>query len=175
MPLRVINGFVAHRGWGGLYVNPLLIADLRPTYVGWRGITYGTQGEMTGWKTDGSRFEIATSAYPQFEGLRAAIAVHQSAGTSQERYQKICQNSVHLWEGLNQIPQINCLKKTAPEAGLVSFEVKGDFSHNILVQNLEKEGFFLRTIASPNCIRACCHYFTSAAEVDGLLKKIVET
>ena len=166
--------FCGPSGVGGLYVNPLRSPDLRPTYVGWRGITYGKQGEMTGWKTDGSRFEIATSAYPQFEGLRAAIAVHQSAGSSQERYQRICQNSVHLWEGLNQIPQINCLKKTPPEAGLVSFEVKSDFSHHIWVESLEKEGFFLRTIASPNCIRACCHYFTSSQEIDELLKKIVE-
>jgi L-cysteine/cystine lyase len=166
--------FCGPSGVGGLYVNPLLIADLRPTYVGWRGITYGKQGEMTGWKTDGSRFEIATSAYPQFEGLRAAIAVHQSAGNSQERYQQICQNSSYLWEGLKQIPQLTCLKNTPPEAGLVSFEVKNELSQAVLVQNLEKEGFFVRTIGSPNCIRACCHYFTSPEEIDGLLKKIVE-
>ena len=166
--------FCGPSGVGGLYVNPLLIADLRPTYVGWRGITYGKQGEMTGWKIDGSRFEIATSAYPQFEGLRAAIAVHQSAGNSQERYQQICQNSSYLWEGLKQIPQLTCLKNTPPEAGLVSFEVKNELSQAVLVQNLEKEGFFVRTIGSPNCIRACCHYFTSPEEIDGLLKKIVE-
>ena len=166
--------FCGPSGVGGLYVNPLLIADLRPTYVGWRGITYGKQGEMTGWKTDGSRFEIATSAYPQFEGLRAAIAVHQSAGNSQERYQQICQNSSYLWEGFKQIPQLTCLKNTPPEAGLVSFEVKNELSQAVLVQNLEKEGFFVRTIGSPNCIRACCHYFTSPEEIDGLLKKIVE-
>lgn len=166
--------FCGPSGVGGLYVNPLLIADLRPTYVGWRGITYGKQGEMTGWKTDGSRFEIATSAYPQFEGLRAAIAVHQSAGNSQERYQQICQNSSYLWEGLKQIPQLTCLKNTPPEAGLVSFAVKNELSQAVLVQNLEKEGFFVRTIGSPNCIRACCHYFTSPEEIDGLLKKIVE-
>jgi L-cysteine/cystine lyase len=166
--------FCGPSGVGGLYVNPLLIADLRPTYVGWRGITYGKQGEMTGWKTDGSRFEIATSAYPQFEGLRAAIAVHQSAGNSQERYQQICQNSSYLCEGLKQIPQLTCLKNTPPEAGLVSFEVKNELSQAVLVQNLEKEGFFVRTIGSPNCIRACCHYFTSPEEIDGLLKKIVE-
>jgi L-cysteine/cystine lyase len=166
--------FCGPSGVGGLYVNPLLIADLRPTYVGWRGITYGKQGEMTGWKIDGSRFEIATSAYPQFEGLRAAIAVHQSAGNSQERYQQICQNSSYLWEGFKQIPQLTCLKNTPPEAGLVSFEVKNELSQAVLVQNLEKEGFFVRTIGSPNCIRACCHYFTSPEEIDGLLKKIVE-
>ena len=167
--------FCGPSGVGGLYVNPLLIANLRPTYVGWRGITYGKQGEMTGWKTDGSRFEIATSAYPQFEGLRAAIAVHQSAGSSQERYQRICQNSSYLWEGLKQIPQLTCLKNTPPEAGLVSFAVKSELSQAVLVQNLEKEGFFVRTIGSPNCIRACCHYFTSLDEINKLLTKIVET
>lgn len=164
--------FSGPSGVGGLYVHPLRSRDLQPTYAGWRGIEYGSQGEMKGWKTDGSRFEIATSAYPQFEGLRAGIAVHDQAGSSTVRYQQICQNSAYLWEGLKQIPQVNCLKNTSPEAGLVSFQVKSDLSHAVLVQKLEKERFFLRTIADPNCIRACCHYFTSIEEIDQLLEAL---
>lgn len=164
--------FCGPSGVGGLYVNPQRSQDLQPTYVGWRGIEYGKKGEMKGWKADGTRFEVATSAYPQFEGLRAAIAVHRQAGNSTVRYQQICENSAYLWAGLTKIPQINCLKTTPPEAGLVSFQVDSSFSQTTIVQNLEKEGFFLRMIGNPNCIRACCHYFTSLEEIDQLLKMI---
>ncbi len=164
--------FCGPSGVGGLYVNPQRSQDLQPTYVGWRGIEYGKKGEMKDWKADGTRFEVATSGYPQFEGLRAAIAVHRQAGNSKVRYQQICENSGYLWSKLSKIPQINCLKTTPPEAGLVSFQVDSSFSQASIVQNLEKEGFFLRMIGNPNCIRACCHYFTSIEEIDQFIKVI---
>jgi len=64
--------------------------------------------------------------------------------------------------------QISCLKNTPPEAGLVSFRVRG-VEHQQLVQALEKQGFLLRTIADPDCIRACVHYLTLPEEIDNLL------
>jgi L-cysteine/cystine lyase len=165
--------FTGHKWWcgpagvGGLYIHPEAFEDIQPTFVGWRAVNTDAKGELLGWKNGGERFEVATSAYPEYEGLRAAIAIHQ-------RYQKICQLSQLLWQELSKIDKIQCLKTSPPEAGLVSFQVKGDRSHLQIVNELEKRGFFLRTIADPDCIRACVHYFTLASEIEKLVAIIQE-
>jgi L-cysteine/cystine lyase len=159
-------------GVGGLYISSEAFATLQPTFIGWRGININEKGELIGWKNDGQRFEIATSAYPEYEGLRAAIAIHRQWGTAQQRYQQICQLSQYLWENLSKIEAVNCLKNSPPEAGLVSFQVNNHLSHNRIVQQLERQGFLVRKIAAPNCIRACVHYFTLPAEIDKLVEAI---
>lgn len=156
-------------GVGGLYVSPTAAQNLHPTFIGWRSIEVDEQGKITGWKRGGERFEVATSAYPQYEGLRTAMIVHNQWGTIRERYEQICQLSAYLWENLAKIPQIKCLKTSPPAGGLVSFQViAGHISHLQLVQNLERQGLFLRTIANPDCVRACVHYFTLPSEIEQL-------
>ncbi|GBF82159.1 aminotransferase class V-fold PLP-dependent enzyme [Aphanothece sacrum] len=164
--------FCGPAGVGGLYIRPESFSSVHPTFIGWRGINMNAMGQPTGWKEDGRRFEVASSAYPQYEGLRAAIAVHRDWGTPEERYQQICQLSEYLWQGLSKIDGIQCLKNSPPEAGLVSFTINRDISHDKAVQELEKQGFFVRTIRDPNCIRACVHYFTLPAEIEQLIGAI---
>ncbi len=164
--------FCGPAGVGGLYINGDRLGEINPVYVGWRSITYGAKGEPTGWAEGGKRFEVATSAYPQYAGLLAALSLHQSQGTKQERYLKICHLSEILWKGLNQLPHIHCLAESAPPAGLVSFTVDSPLGHRAIVQKLEDEGIYLRTIVNPDCIRACCHYFTSEREIEHLLDRL---
>lgn len=156
-------------GVGGLYISPDAFSQLQPTFIGWRGIELDKQGQPQAWKETGEKFEVASSAYPEYEGLKAAILTHQQWGNSRQRYQQICQLSTYLWSKLNQIEKIRCLKDTPPEAGLVSFQVQGNINHGDLVKTLEKQGFLLRTIAYPDCIRACVHYFTLPEEIDRLV------
>ena len=160
-------------GVGGLYISESAFSELNPTFIGWRGVQIDDKGQPFAWKEDGSKFEVATSAYPEYEGLRSAIATHQEWGTTSQRYERICQLSQYLWSQLQGIDKINCLKHAPPEAGLVSFQVEG-VNHLHLVNALEKQGFLLRTIANPNCIRACVHYLTLEAEIDSLLTAIAE-
>ena len=157
-------------GVGGLYISQEAFANLNPTFIGWRGVEMDDRGNPVAWKQDGTKFEVATSAYPEYEGLRSAIALHQEWGDKSDRYQRICQLSKYLWSQL-QIEGISCLKETPPEAGLVSFQVAG-VEHKQLVNNLERQGFLLRTIADPDCIRACVHYLTLPQEIDRLLEVI---
>jgi L-cysteine/cystine lyase len=159
-------------GVGGLYIRPKVFSLTLPSFSGWRAVDVNNRGEISGWKEDGQKFEAATSAYPQYLGLTAAIETHRLWGTAKERYQKICQLSDYLWRKLNEIERVECLKNSPPEAGLVSFRVDGLIECNKLVQLLEKEGLFLRTIASPDCIRACVHYFTLTTEIDQLVNSI---
>ncbi|MEO1671226.1 MAG: aminotransferase class V-fold PLP-dependent enzyme [Cyanobacteria bacterium J06631_2] len=158
-------------GVGGLYISKDAFADLNPTFIGWRGVEMDDRGKPIAWKQSGEKFEVATSAYPEYEGLRRAISIHQQWGTKSDRYQRICELSNYLWSQLQKIAQVSCLKATPPEAGLVSFQVAG-IDHKRLVDTLEKQGFLLRTIADPNCIRACVHYLTLPEECDRLLEVI---
>ena len=159
-------------GVGGLYIRPEALNTIRPTFIGWRSIETDEKCQPVAWREDGQRFEVATSAYPQYEGLREAIAIHQQWGTPQERYQQICQLSKYLWESLAQIEGVKCLKDSPPEAGLVSFQIMGNISHEQLVKSLERKGFQLRTIINPDCVRACVHYFTLRREIDQLVEAI---
>ncbi len=158
-------------GVGGLYIRSEAFAELQPTFIGWRSIDIDNQGQPQNWKENGEKFEVATSAYPEYEGLRSAIATHQEWGTPEQRYETICTLSEYLWLNLNQIPEVTCLKTTPPEAGLVSFQV-ARVEHEQLVNCLEEQGFLLRTIADPDCIRACVHYLTIAEEIDSLIAVI---
>lgn len=160
-------------GVGGLYISKSAFAELNPTFIGWRGVEMDSRGKPIAWKQDGSKFEVATSAYPEYEGLRSAIATHQEWGDKSDRYQRICQLSEYLWSQLQNIERVKCLKDKPPEAGLVSFQITG-IEHKRLVNILEEQKFLLRTIADPDCIRACVHYLTLPEEIDRLLTAIAE-
>lgn len=157
-------------GVGGLYLKTDALEQIQPTYVGWRGIVTDTTGMPKEWKPDARRFEVATSAYPLLSGLRAAIALHNKWGTVEERYAQMVKNADYLWQGLSLLPKIQCLRTAAPEAGLVSFRLQAEIPHQQLVQALEQQGFCLRTLVSPDCIRACVHYLTMPAEMDQLIR-----
>jgi L-cysteine/cystine lyase len=165
--------FTGHKWWcgpegvGGLYIHPEAIASLEPTFIGWRGLDY-SQPDLP-LVDDARRYEVATSAYPLYAGLRSAIATHQAAGSAIERFTKILSLATYLWESLQQLAGVTCLNQTAPQSGLVSFQVAAK-NHAKLVQDLEDRHFYLRTIVAPDCIRACTHYLTTTAEIDELIQ-----
>ena len=164
--------FCGPAGVGALYIRPEIFELLNPTFIGWRGINIDEKGQPIDFKSNGEKFEVATSSYPQYEGLRAAISVHNHWGSSEQRYQQICQLSEYLWQDLSKLSAINCLKNSPPKSGLVSFTVDSSMSHNSIVKKLEKQGFLLRTLRDPDCIRACVHYFTLPDEIEQLIKAI---
>jgi L-cysteine/cystine lyase len=165
--------FTGHKWWcgpegvGGLYIHPEAMSSLDPTFIGWRSLDY-IQPDLP-LVNDARRYEVATSAYPLYRGLQAAIATHQAWGSASERAEKIVSLATYLWGNLQQLPGIKCLNDTAPQSGLVSFQVTAK-NHAKLVKDLEDRHFYLRTIVSPDCIRACTHYFTTTAEIDELIQ-----
>ena len=170
--------FTGHKWWcgpeglGGLYVSAKVRENLSPTFIGLRSILRDKIGKPIGWKPDGRRYEISTSAYPLYSGLRQAISLHNQWGTATERYERIKKLSAYLWENLSKIPEIKCLRKAPPEAGLVSFQLTNGKSHKELVKFLENQEIMVRTILDPDCVRACVHYFSLEAEIDQLVIKI---
>jgi L-cysteine/cystine lyase len=150
-----------------LYIRPGVMEDLDPTFIGWRSLDYSKPDLPL--INDARRYEVATSAYPLYAGLRASIELHQEWGSSIDRATKIINLATYLWEQLQQVPRIKCLNQTAPQSGLVSFQVES-MNHGQLVQLLEDNHFYLRTIVDPDCVRACTHYFTTTVEIDELIQ-----
>ncbi|BAU04964.1 aminotransferase class V-fold PLP-dependent enzyme [Fischerella thermalis CCMEE 5330] len=163
-------------GVGGLYVRPEVRDSLKPTFIGWRSILTDSQGKPVDWHSDGKRYEVATSNYPLYAGLKQAIAIHQQWGTAQERYQQICNHSEYLWRRLGALPHVIPLRTSPPESGLVSFQLTQNTpqAHRQLVEFLQSRKIFTRTIADPSCVRACVHYFTLELEIDQLIEGIEE-
>ena len=170
--------FTGHKWWcgpeglGGLYVSAKARESLSPTFIGWRSVLKDKIGKPIGWQPDGRRYEIATSAYPLYSGLREAIALQNQWGTATERYEKIKELSGYLWENLTKIPEIKCLRTAPPESGLVSFQLTNGKSHQELVEYLENKEIMVRTILDPDCVRACVHYFSGETEIDTLVAEI---
>ncbi|NEQ95853.1 MAG: aminotransferase class V-fold PLP-dependent enzyme [Cyanothece sp. SIO2G6] len=169
--------FTGHKWWcgpaglGALYVNPVAYDSLRPTFIGWRGVLKDDQGHPIGFLDDGQRFEVSTYDFTSLIALREAIALHNSWGTAEERFQRILSLSEYLWQQLVTMPHLHCFRTTPPECGLVFFQVKSANPkiHSAVVQALEKQGFLLRTILEPDCIRACVNYLTLESEIDALV------
>ncbi|BAZ65893.1 MAG: aminotransferase class V-fold PLP-dependent enzyme [Pelatocladus maniniholoensis HA4357-MV3] len=163
-------------GVGGLYVRPEIRDRLKPTFIGWRSIITNSQGKFVDWHPDGKRYEVATSNYPLYAGLREAIAIHQQWGTAEERYQQICYHSEYLWLRLAALSNVIPLRTSPPEGGLVSFQLSQNTpqAHRQLVEFLQSKKIFTRTIADPSCVRACVHYFTLELEIDQLIEGIQE-
>ncbi|AFZ24425.1 selenocysteine lyase [Cylindrospermum stagnale PCC 7417] len=158
-------------GVGGLYVRPEVRESLKPTFIGLNGIVVDRQGQPVSWQPDGRRYEVSTLAYPLYVGLREAIAIHRQWGTPQERYQQICRNSEYLWRRLTALPEVQCLRTSPPESGIVSFQLTNHQPLK-LVQFLESQKLLTRTIADPHCIRVSVHYLTLESEINQLVEAI---
>ncbi len=177
--------FTTHKWWcaplglGALYIRPEIFDQIEPVFVGWRGLTGKTP--IPQWKQDGAKFEVASSTYTLYEALRIAIAHANSWGTQQQRYQRICELSQLLWQQLNDLPHIDCIRQLPPESGLVSFQINRDIaksaiaqkSHGLIARHLESEHqVFIRALPEPDCLRASVHYLTTMADLDRLVSLI---
>jgi L-cysteine/cystine lyase len=177
MPLNLIElgvdfyAFTGHKwccgpeGVGGLYVSDDARSILNPTFIGWRSLDFEAGGDFL---PDGRQYEVATSAYPLYAGLAEALATQDRCGGMVERYQQVIELSAYLWKGLNKLPGVKCWLPETPQTGLVSFQLASG-GHDRIVQKLETQGIFLRTLFFPDCIRACVHYLTTYEEIDILL------
>lgn len=193
LPLNLVDStadfyaFTTHKWWcsplglGALYIRPEIFDEIEPVFVGWRGLTgkYPTShNPIVQWRKDGAKFEVASSTYALYEAMRIAIAHANSWGTQLQRYQRICQLSKILWERLDALPHIDCIRQLPPESGLISFKVNQELAqsaiakkpHSLIAKQLESEHqILIRALPDPDCLRASVHYLTSIADIDRLV------
>jgi L-cysteine/cystine lyase len=159
-------------GLGAVALSERLLAEARPTLIGWRTLRDESSGGAA-YHQDGRRFEVATSCTPLLAGLEASLRLLEAEGDDSARLAAIRARSQRLWEGLQGLPAVRCLLPEPPPAGLVSFTLHRADGQAIdpaaVVHDLGQQGIWLRSLPDPHCLRACTHLSTEEEEVDRLL------
>jgi L-cysteine/cystine lyase len=175
-------------GLGVVALSERLLAEARPTLIGWRSLSDEGSAEG-GFHADARRFEVATSCIPLFAGLDQSLQLLEAEGSDQARHQRIQQLAHQLWSGLQDNPALDTLLTVPPPAGLVSFQLRAADDRNrdapsdaineaqnqpapspeAMVNVLGQQGIWLRSLAEPACLRACTHIVTEPAELEQLL------
>ena len=162
-------------GLGAVFLSERLLAESRPTLIGWRSLADESTGG-SGFHADARRFEVATSCTPLAAGLASSMDLLEEEGSAEERLAVIRQRSGQLWSGLQGIRGCTTLLAAPPPAGLVSFELEAGEGPSRdpagLVKQLGQRGIWLRTLEEPACVRACTHVTTTAEEVEHLLETL---
>ena len=168
-----IYAFTGHKwccgpeGLGGVALSERLLAEGQPTLIGWRSLRHeGSAGSS--FHNDARRFEVATSCVPLCSGLTASLEQLDAEGSAEQRLLRIQAGSQQLWQGLQRNPRVTTLLPEAPPAGLVSFTIEG-ISTSSVVNALGAQRIWIRRLDAPDCLRACTHITTTAADIDTLL------
>ena len=157
-------------GLGVVALSERVLAEARPTLVGWRSLADESSGQAS-FHRDGRRFEVATSCTPLFAGLDRSLALLEAEGSAEQRLERLRNCSGALWEGLGRLPGVRPLLEVPPPAGLVSFTVAGQ-APEALVRRLGERALWLRSLPEPSCLRACTHITTSEADLEILLEAL---
>ncbi|MEB3333816.1 MAG: aminotransferase class V-fold PLP-dependent enzyme [Cyanobacteriota bacterium] len=176
-----IYAFTGHKwccgpeGLGGVLLSERVLAESQPTLIGWRTLRSEDQAGQ-GFHRDGRRFEVATSCTPLLSGLNASLELLEAVGSAAERLERIQGQAQRLWEGLRSLPGCRPLLEAPPPSGLVSFAPRRGDGAPVAPERvaglLGQRGIWLRHLQGPDCLRACTHVTTTAAEVDLLLDQL---
>ena len=176
-----IYAFTGHKwacgpeGLGGVALSERVLIDGQPTLIGWRSLRDESKADLNAsapFHSDSRRFEVATSCVPLLAGLRRSLDLLDQEGSAEQRLETIRQRSSSLWRALREIDGITTLLNVPPASGLVSFRISGDRRPADWVQQLGKEGLWIRDLADPDCLRACTHAFTTDQEIASLISAL---
>ena len=174
-----IYAFTGHKwccgpeGLGGVALSDRVLEQSQPTLIGWRSLRHeGSSGSP--WHADARRFEVATSCVPLCSGLATSLDLLASEGSPAQRLERIRAGSQRLWQGLRQLTGVQTLLPEPPPAGLASFTLPASATggHAGVVKALGAQGFWIRNLEDPDCLRACTHITTTTAEIDRLLEAL---
>ncbi|MEY2644567.1 MAG: hypothetical protein RLZZ611_1216 [Cyanobacteriota bacterium] len=176
-----IYAFTGHKwccgpeGLGGVALSERLLEQAQPTLIGWRSLRHEAVAGSA-FHQDARRFEVATSCLPLCSGLASSLELLAAEGSDRERLSRIQDGSTHLWQGLQRLPGAITLLPEPPPAGLVSFTLQQadgtPHATAATVDRLGAQAFWLRQLDHPDCLRACTHITTTAAEIEALLAAI---
>jgi L-cysteine/cystine lyase len=164
-------------GLGGVLLSERLLAESRPTLIGWRTLrSEDNAGE--GFHHDGRRFEVATSCTPLMRGLHTSLSMFDAMGSAQDRLAILKGQADALWRGLQTVPGCRPLLQAPPPAGLVSFQLHRRDGSLIepeqVVSHLGGQNIWVRSLKDPSCLRACTHVTTTSEDLDLLLEALMD-
>jgi selenocysteine lyase/cysteine desulfurase len=150
-------------GAGFLYVNADRAADVVPAQANYRSVV-DPGADALELKPDAARFEVGTTAPAPYVGLVEAMSVIEEVGMGTIT-DRIARLTDRLKDGLGE----TLLSPREYESGLVTFEAPAGESPERTVERLADEGVVIRSLPSPEALRASVHAFNTADDVDALL------
>jgi len=148
-------------GSGWLYVDDEARGRLRPTRIGGHGVKESNEADYE-YKESAAMFDLTTMPVAIYRGLHEAVAMIDDIGLDviQARIERLTDR---LKGG---IPAEQLHSPREYQSGLVSFEVSDPEG---FVDRAKKSDIVIRTLPSPECVRASVHAFNTAEEIDALL------
>jgi L-cysteine/cystine lyase len=161
-------------GMGALYVRPDLPPDeVRSTNVGYLSLADPADFEASGGyelRSGARRFESSTMNPVLAAGFAAASEAARERG--EEGLQEIRRRADLLLELLSESPRVKIRSPRPAVSGLVSFEVEGVDSKEVVARLLD-EKFVLRSLPRPRSyVRASTHLFNTEEELQALAKAV---
>lgn len=154
--------------WGGgfLYVDSDIADDLEPYSVGYRSVETPTADPFT-FAAGAHRFEVGTANPAPHVALADAIDAITAVGIEriEDRIDRLTGRLVE------QIPAARLLSPDTPESGLVTVDVPDP---EATVERLAGDDMVIRSLPTPNAVRASVHAVNTAEEMD-LLASALET
>ena len=148
-------------GAGFLHVNESIAETLEPGTIGYRSVNEPT---ACGYELapGATRFEMGTINPAPHTALREAIEIFQNLGEAaiEERIHTLACRLV------DQLPEHRLLSPSTPESGLVTIDVDDPAA---TVRELGEQGIVIRSLTTPDSVRASIHAVNTEAEVDGLV------
>ncbi|MWG33931.1 aminotransferase class V-fold PLP-dependent enzyme [Halomarina oriensis] len=147
--------------WGAGFLFVREDVDTSPAQVGYRSVT-DAMDETPELKPGAARFEVGTTNVGPYAGATAAMDLHEELGTETVEG-RITDLAERLAAGLDD----RVVGPATPESGLVAFST-GDEDPDALVERLEAEGLYVRSLPS-GAVRASVHAYNTEGDVDTLL------
>lgn len=151
-------------GSGWLFVDDAARERLRPTRIGGHGVKEPTEPGYE-YREGAAMFDLTTTPVSIYRGMAEALEMIDEIGLSAIRT-RIERLTDRLKAGL---PDGRLLGPPGYESGLVPFAVDDP---EAFVERVGDDDIVLRTIPSPECVRASVHAFNTAEEIDALLAHI---
>jgi len=153
-------------GAGFLYVAPDAATNLQPDRVSYRSVDPDAE-EFTLYP-DARRLELGTTSAAPYAGLQTALNMINEIGVSHIEI-KIEQLTQELKSAL---PDEKLLSPRSFESGLVTID---DEAPDETVEQLAAKGVQIRSIPSPNAIRASVHGYNNKSDIQAFVSALEET
>ena len=154
-------------GMGAFYVRPGL--EVGSPNVGYLSIPQPGDFNVGGdydLRPDARRFEASTMSAALAGGFAAAANAVYERGEG--GFQEIRRRADRLMDALSGLPRVTLRSPTPAHGGLVSFDVEGLASRDVVERLLERR-FVVRYVpGAPPLVRASTHLFNTEEELEGL-------
>ncbi len=159
-------------GTGGLFIRKERLAEVEPTFVGYRSMEHYDQLSPYALPATGAkRFEVGTLYRPVITGLGAAVRwLMEEVGLNWafSQIQAITQLARQV---LAQLPNVEMITPENNQAGLLTFKLK-DIPSPAFVDYALKQRVILRSIPDNGALRISCSFFNTEEEMVKLAKLI---